>query len=163
MNVRYVVSGRIVSEDSTLLDTIESELPDEGDVILGNEFRKSREPEKDESDTETGAEILSVRMTFASEDVELEDGTVVTPRESATALFDSVVSHELATKASGWTVRLYRSPEGGVTVSDVREWYESHPDEQPTREAPDGSEEPYVPNRWNPNNHVLTEETHGSN
>lgn len=163
MNVRYVVSGQIVSSDSTLLDTIESELPTEDDIILGNEFSKSRKPETDESGTETGNEILSARMTFAAEDVELQDGTIVTSKESATSLFNAVVSADLATKASGWTVRLYRSPEGGVTVSDVREWYESHPDEQPTREAPDESEEPYVPNRWNPNNHVLMEETDGSN
>jgi len=92
IDVRHVVSGRIVSGDSAFLDQIESALPGEDDVALGNEFDKNRGPETDEDGTETSNEVLSARMTFAPDGKEVldDDGDVIDtidPEQAASDLF----------------------------------------------------------------------------
>ena len=177
---RYVVKGRIESENTELLDTIESELPDEGDPVLGNEYDLSRSPVLNDESNETDAEVLSGRMTFAPDDreftldadgniIEVEDSSnydsadIFGPAEAAQQFYQTIVSHDLAEKADGWRVGVYQSPEGGVTASDVKEWYEADETRQPEREVeqPDGttSTEKYIPNSFDPTNHIVVEET----
>ena len=180
LETRYVVNGRIETTDTTLLDTIEAELPSEDDPVLGNEYDLSRTPVLDAEGNETDAEVLSGRMTFAPDDTEfapdadgnvkevidsgepnddqilrtnVDDSDIFGPAEAAQQFYQQIVSHDLATKADGWRVWVYQSPEGGVTVNDVREWYENHPDEQPIDE--DGKS--YIPSRWNPERHIIKE------
>lgn len=177
---RYVINGRIESTDSTLLDTIESELPDEGDTVLGNEYDLSRSSVLDDEGNETGAEVLSGRMTFAPDGseftldadgniTEVEDSSnydsanIFGPAEASQQFYQTIVSHDLAAKADGWRVWVYQSPEGGVTASDVRDWYEADESRQPTRtvEQDDGTttEESYVPSSFDPQNHKIMEES----
>lgn len=77
----------------------------------------------------------------------------------AQAAFDWVKSEaaNYLDQIESGTLRLYRTPVGGVTVSGVREWYEANPGEQPTRTLDDGTEEQYVPDRWDPMDHVIDE------
>lgn len=70
LETRYVVNGRIESDDTALLDTIETELPNEDSLLLGNEYNLNRSPVLDAEGNETGTEVLSGRMTFASDDTE---------------------------------------------------------------------------------------------
>jgi len=157
LDIRHVVSGRIVSEDSALLDQIEIALPDQDDVVTGNEFDKTRRPDTDEDGTKTGAELLSARMTFVPDGKEVldDDGNVIDPKQAASDLFQQVANSDLANQAQNWELRHYRSPEGGVTVDDVREYYESNPTEQPT----DEDDKAYIPSSWDPEHHVLNETT----
>lgn len=150
MDIRHCVGGSITTTDTDLLDAIETELPDESGVLLGAEYEHTR------TENDDGSETLRARMTFASDDTEVErNGTVVTPRKAAGKLFQSVVTHDLASRADNWEVRQYRTPEGAVLARDVREWYEANPSEQPVDE--DG--EPYVPDTFDPLNHVINEQT----
>ncbi len=172
IDTRYVVNGRIESDDTTLVDTIEKELPNEGDPVLGNEYDLSRSPVLDEDGNETNVEVLSSRMTFAPDGSEFTvdaDGNIIEvkdssnydsadifgPAEAAQQFYQTIVTHDLAAKADGWRVWVYRSPEGGVTAEDVRAWYKEDMDRQPLNE--DG--EPYVPSNFDPHNHVLKEES----
>lgn len=139
MNVHYCVSGRVESEDSALLDDIEAELPSGDEVRLADEFTKERA----ELDNDDG-EYLTARMTF-------QTGTQ--GKAAAEYLFERVQNHPLADTVD-YSLRLYRTPEGAVTVSDVREWYESNEDKMPA----DSEGETYVPDRWNPNHHIKMED-----
>jgi|APHM01.1.fsa_nt_gi hypothetical protein len=147
LDVRHCVSGRIESTDTALLDAIQTELPDESNVMLGAEYTETRRPLE-----EGDGEELYARMTFTAES-QTVDGTEVTPEQAATQLYQSVASADLATKADGWQLRLYRTPEGAVRQGDVREWYEAHPDKQPTDE--DGNA--VIPDAWDPAEHTLDE------
>jgi len=153
LDVRHVVSGRIVSGASAFLDQIQSNLPDESAVTLGNEFTVTRRASRDDQ----SKEVLRARMTFAPTGtaVELPDGSMVTPEKAAAQLFQSVANSDLAAQADNWELRHYLSPEGGVTASSVQAWYENHPDEQPT----DEEGESVVPSRWEPDNHTISEVT----
>jgi hypothetical protein len=72
IDTRYTVAGHIESTNTTLLDAIQSALPAEGDVVLGDEYSVSRTDVDD-----SNAERLSARMTFAPDDDEfaISDGT----------------------------------------------------------------------------------------
>jgi hypothetical protein len=152
LNIRYCVRGKIVSTDTDLLNTIESQLPDETDVILGREYSQTRVSAGETDNLDTGQERLSVRLSFAGEPQE-KNGQTMTPKAAANDLIDGIISHDLAARASNWEVELYRTPEGGVRKRDVREWYEAHPEEQPDGEGPTS---------WNPEHHVERRETPGS-
>jgi hypothetical protein len=141
--------GEIVSTDTDLLDTIESQLPDETDVILGREYSQNRVSASDANDLDTGQERLSARMTFAGEPREV-NGQTVTPKQAANDLIDTVLSHDLATRAENWTVAMYRTPEGAVRQKDVQAWYEANPEQQPGSEVPDS---------WNPEAHIVRRES----
>jgi hypothetical protein len=151
LDIRYCVRGEIVSTDTDLLDTIESQLPDETDVILGTEYSEIRVSASASNNLDTGQERLSGRMTFSSEPRE-KNGQTVTPKQAANDLIDTVVSHDLASRPANWEIELYRTPEGGVRKRDVQAWYEAHPEEQPDDE---------VPTSWNPEHHVDRRETPG--
>jgi hypothetical protein len=151
LDIRLCLRGEVISTDTDLLDTIESQLPDETDVILGREFAQTRVSASDADNLDTAQERLSTRMTFAGEPQD-KNGQTVTPKGAANGLIDAVVSHDLAARATNWEVELYRTPEGGVRKRDVRGWYENHPEEQP-----DGD----VPTSWNPEHHVERRETPG--
>ena len=144
LDIRPVVSGRIVSEDSQLLDAIANALPDEDSPRVGNEYSVTRETNDD------GTETLSARTTFADS---------MQGKARAEMLFRDVTSHKLASVATDWEVNHYRSPEGGVTVDDVRTYYETNPDQLPTREieSPDDSTttESYIPRSFDPSNHTI--------
>jgi hypothetical protein len=148
------VRGEIVSTDADLLDTIESSLPDETDVILGAECSENRVSASDANDLNTGEERLSARMTFAGEPQEV-DGQTVTPKAAANDLIDTVVSHDLAARAEDWGVAMYQTPEGAVRTGDVQAWYEANPKKQPDSEDPDSG----VPKSWDPENHVVRRES----
>jgi hypothetical protein len=151
LDIRYCVDGEIVSTDTTLLDEIESSLPDETDVILGAEYSQNRVSSNDSDDLDTGQKRISARMTFSGEPQE-KNGQKVTPKAAATVLVDNIVSHDLAGKAENWEIKIYRTPEGAIQKRDVQAWYEAHPEEQPDGE---------VPTSWNPENHVDRRETPG--
>jgi hypothetical protein len=151
LDIRYCVRGEIVSTDTDLLNTIESQLPDETDVMLGAEYSQDRVSGSDTDDLDTGQERLSARMTFSGEPQEV-NGQTVTPKQAANDLIDTVVSHDLASRAANWEIELYRTPEGGVRKRVVREWYQNHPEQQPDGE---------VPTSWNPEHHVDRRETPG--
>jgi hypothetical protein len=152
LDTRYCVKGKITSSDADLLDTIESSLPDETDVILGGEYSETRVSASDADNLDTGQERLSGRMTFSGEPQE-KNGQTVTPKAAANDLIDGIISHDLASRAANWEVELYRTPEGGVRKRDVQAWYEAHPEKQPDGE---------VPTSWNPEHHVDRRETPGS-
>lgn len=174
IDTRYTVRGSIETSDSTLLDTIEAELPDEDDVTLGDEYTVSR-TDVEEKD---GVEVLSARMTFASDGDEfaVENGTtkevvesdagdgqilrenatdIFGPQGAADTVFTRVKNHDLASKADNWELQLYESPQGGVTAEQVQAWYEEDPTRQPTDE--DGNQ--YVPSAFDPENHIIKEVT----
>ncbi len=189
IDLRYTVQGSIVSADTGLLDTIESALPAEGAVVLGDEYSINRV--SDRPDLGANEERLSARMTFAPDgdefaddrngvpklvvdegsDTDVDDNPVPAehevlrsnvsdtemygPKQAALGLFNAVANHDLATKASDWELKVYRSPQGGVLASDVQAWYEAHPDRQPTRTDEDGNEESYVPSGWQPEHHTV--------
>jgi len=189
IDLRYTVQGSIVSTDTSLLDTIESALPAEGTVVLGDEYSMNRL--SDSPDLGANEERLSARMTFAPDgDVFADDSNGVPklvvgegsdtdadgnpvlaeyevlrsnvsdaemygPKQAALGLFNTVASHDLASKASGWEVQVYRSPQGGILASDVRAWYEADETRQPTRTDEDGNEESYVPSAWQPEHHTV--------
>jgi hypothetical protein len=149
VDIHYCVKGEIVSTDSDLLDTIESQLPDETDVILGTEYSETRVSASDADNLDTGQERLTARMTFSGEPQE-KTGQTVTPKAAANELIDAIISHDLAANAENWEIELYQTPEGGVRRKDVREWYKSHPEQQPDGEVPDS---------WDPKHHVVRRET----
>jgi hypothetical protein len=175
IDTRYTVRGNIESTDTTLLDAIESALPAEGDIVLGDEYRISR------SDVQnSNAERLEARMTFAPDDDEfaVENGTtkkvvesdagdgeilrsnatnIFGPKTAAMNLYQEVANADLADKADNWKLQVYESPQGGVLASDVKEWYEADESRQPTRTDEDGNEVKYVPTAFEPSNHVITE------
>jgi len=143
IDLRYTVQGSIVSSDTDLLDAIESALPAEGDDILGNEYNISRTQIEDSPN-----ERLSARMTFT-------DDQKLNPKDAALSLFNQVKSHDLAAKADGWELQVYKSPEGAVRASNVRGWYEEDESRQPTRIDEDGNGESYTPSIFDPSNHVI--------
>jgi len=147
--IYHVVQGQIRTTDTALLDQIEANLPDEGDVILATEYGQSR------TENEDGTETLSARMNFARGETELPDGTTVTGEQAASQLFQQVASADLAAKADDWELRHYQSPDGAVTLSALEDWYEKHPDRQPT----DEDDEKYVPSQWNPEHHTVAFES----
>jgi hypothetical protein len=147
MDTYHVVQGQITSGDTALLDQIQANLPDEGAVTLATEYSESRVENDD------GTETLSARMNFARGETELPDGSTVTGEQSASQLFQQVANANLANKADRWELRHYESPDGAVTLSELEDWYEAHPNRQPTDE--DG--ESYVPSGWNPENHTIKE------
>ncbi len=185
IDLRYTVQGSIVSTDTSLLDMIESALPAEGTVVLGDEYNINRV--SDSPDLGANEEQLSARMTFAPDGDEfaddsngvpklvvdegsdtdadgnpvpaehevlrsnVSDAEMYGPKQAAMGLFNAVANHDLASKAEGWDLQVYRSPQGGVRASDVQAWYEAHPDRQPTDE--DG--ESFVPSGWNPEHHTV--------
>lgn len=184
INLRYTVQGSIVSTDTDLLDAIESALPAEGTVVLGDEYSINRV--SDSPDLGDGEKQISARMTFAPDGDEfaVENGTtkkvvesdagdgeilrenatdIFGPQGAADTVFTQVKNHDLASKAEGWELQLYRSPQGGVLASDVQAWYEEDPTRQPEREVeqPDGSTttEQYVPSAFDPQNHIIKEVT----
>jgi hypothetical protein len=159
LDVRYCVNGRIVSSDKTLLDKIESALPDEDNVILGNEYSQNRTTSREANDLADGHERLSARMTFAGESKTLPDGTEITPKQAATELFNTVASDELAQQADNWSVELYRTPEGAIRSKDVRAWYEADESRQPTRTLEDGTEEKYAPSSFDPSHHIVQKQS----
>jgi len=146
MTTYHVVQGRITSADTALLDQIQTALPDEDAVTLGTEYSQSRVENDD------GTETLSARMNFARGETELPDGTTVTGEQAAAQLFQQVANADLASKADGWELRLYQSPDGAVTLSELEEWFEAHPDRQPT----DADGEKYVPPQWTPEHHTVS-------
>jgi hypothetical protein len=151
LDIRFCVRGEITSSDADLLDSIESELPDETDVMLGTEYSQTRVSASDSDDLDVGQERISARMTFTGEAQE-KNGQTVTPKAAANDLIDGIIRHDLAGRTGNWEIELYRTPEGGVRKRDVREWYQNHPEEQP-----DGD----VPTSWNPEHHVDRRETPG--
>lgn len=148
LDIRYAVRGTVQTDDSALLDTIESELPDESEATLGAEYGANRTAEG--PDLAEGEERLSARMTFSGDSTDV-NGTTVTPQEAANQVFTQVTTHDLASKASDWYVDMYRTPEGAVISDNVQAYYEAHPDEQPV----DEDSEAYVPSYWDPTNHVV--------
>jgi hypothetical protein len=158
LDVRYCVNGRLTSSDTTLLDQIESALPDENDVILGREYSQNRTTSSEDTDLASGEERLSARMTFAGESTTLDDGSELTPEQAATNLFDTVASDELGQQADNWSLELYRTPEGAIRSEDVQAWYEADATRQPTRAVEqDGQtvEEKYVPSSFDPSHHSV--------
>lgn len=193
IDLRYTVQGSIVSTDTSLLDAIESALPAEGEVVLGDEYQINRL--SDSPDLDDTEERISARMTFAQDGTEFAndsngnskivvdngsdidaDGNhipaeneilrsnvassdIYRAKQAAMGLFDAVTTHDLAKKASGWNIRLYRSPQGGVRHADVQAWYEADESRQPTRTNDDGNEVKYIPQSFNPDHHVIYEES----
>ncbi len=191
IDLRYTFQGSIVSTDMGLLDTIESALPAEGTVVLGDEYSINRV--SDGPDFGANEERLSARMTFAPDGDEfaddsngvpklvvgegsdtdadgnpvpaehevlrsnVSDAEMYGPKQAALGLFDAVASHDLASKAEGWELQVYRSPQGGVLASDVQVWYEEDESRQPTRTDEDGNEVSFVPSQWSPEHHTITE------
>jgi len=145
MDTYHVVQGQITSGDTALLDQIEAALPDEGGVTLATEYSQTR------TENDDGTETLSARLNFARGETELPDGTTATGEQSASQLFQQVASADLASRADEWELRHYESPDGAVTLSELKDWYKAHPDRQPTDE--DG--EKYVPSQWNPEHHTV--------
>jgi len=45
LDVRYIVQGEIVTDDSQLLDAIQANLPDADGVVVGQEWAEDRGPE----------------------------------------------------------------------------------------------------------------------
>jgi len=89
----------------------------------------------------------------------VSDAEMYGPKQAALGLFNAVANHDLATKASGWDLQVYRSPQGGVRASDVQAWYEADETRQPTRTDEDGNEESYVPSGWQPEHHIVASES----
>lgn len=144
INIRHCVRGTVVSTDGTVLDSVEAELPAEDADDLGNEYSNSRQAEVDDSGAETGAEVVSFRVTFDS------TSAGVTAAED---LYATLTGLDLS-GADSYELVCYETPEGAVRADDVRQYYEENPDEQPT----DQDGESYVPSSWDPANHIVAEE-----
>lgn len=185
IDIRYVVQGEIVSDDTQLLDVIQANLPDEDGVVVGQEWAESRQPETDQDGTETGTEVLRARMAFAEDTTEFADGPngepqlvvdreppvgedevsrsqldpseIYGPEQAAIALYDAVAASDLANRATNWSLKVYRSPQGAVTSDAVTEWYEANPDARPTRETVDGDTEQFTPASWQADHHIIRE------
>lgn len=148
LDVRYCVRGSIVTDNTALLDTIQSKLPDASEVILGAEYSENRTA--DGENLADGEERLFARMTFAKEAKNV-NGTTVTPEKAAKQVFTQVTTHDLASKAQDWNVELYRTPEGAVTQEKVQKYYENNPSLQPKDEDGDA----FIPSAWDPSHHVI--------
>lgn len=175
IELRHTVRGEIVSTDSTLLDQIESVLPSENGVTLGDEYNIDR----NSVGLEDGTERIVARMTFAPDGDEfaddsngvpkkvvdsdagedeilrsnVSDSDIYGPSEAAASLFSTVESSDLANKADRWELRHERSPQGGVIYEDLRKWYAEDESRQPTDEDGDS----YIPGEFKTDNHVITE------
>jgi len=74
LDVRYIVQGEIVTDDSQLLDAIQANLPGADGVVVGQEWAEYRGPETTQDGTETGNERLYARMAFAQDGAEFTTG-----------------------------------------------------------------------------------------
>jgi hypothetical protein len=109
------------------------------------------------SDTDSNGDPIPAEDEVLRQNVASTD--IYGPQQAATQLYEAVASSALANKADGWSLKLYRSPQGAVTADNVREWYEQHPDERPTRETQDGDVEPFTPSSWQAAHHIIRETT----
>jgi len=193
LDVRYIVQGEIVTDDSQLLDTIQVNLPDADGVVVGQEWIEERGPKTTVDGTETGNERLYARMAFAQDGTEFVTGAngdpqlvvktgsdtdsdgnpvpaedeilranvsasdIYGPKQAAIQLYEMVVASDLASRADNWRLKLYRGPQFSTTAARVREWFEEHPDERPTRETQDGETEPFTPSSWQADHHIIRE------
>lgn len=95
---------------------------------------------EDRVEPDTGDRVTTAMLPAASE-------------ADAAALFDDLKAD--VTGADAHTLRHYKSPTGTVSTEEVQEWYRNHPDQQPTDENGD----PYIPETWDPERHVVSEST----
>lgn len=151
LDVQHHVKVDVTSSDSTVLDSVESALPEVSADEVGPEYdgpqRSNSSPELAEGEERLVSRVV-LQTTYDS------NGGVHTYAEThAQNLYDTLTSYD-ASRASSFTIRHYESPTGGVTADDVRAFYEENPDLQPTDE--DG--EAYVPSSFDPTNHIIAEE-----
>jgi len=135
-----VVSIRVETDNGALLDDLESEFPATDDAAVGPEHvGPTRITEVD--GLPENEERLVARVAYEiGEDA------------AAASLYDTIIGYDLSA-ASTYEVRHYKSPVGGVSADDVRQYYREHEAKQPTDEDGD----PYVPSSWDPSNHVVDE------
>ena len=128
---------------STAVEDILSSTPtSDDDRLVRDEDGVEREYRVvDRIDDETGERIVSGRFPADSQ-------------ANAEAIADDV--RDDLGSADQFFLDVFATPLGGVTVDEIREWYENHPDGQPVND--DG--ERYIPESWDPSNHTL-EETRG--
>jgi hypothetical protein len=143
----HVVRLTVQSSDTTLLDELEAELPDADAPEIGPEYD---EPNR-RTDNQSADEILTGRVT--AQTVYADDGTVTHDGATyASTLYDTLTSYDCS-ETTAHRIMHYESPVGAVTRSEVRDWYEAHPDSQPV----DADDEPYVPASWDPAQHTHSE------
>lgn len=141
-DVHHMVVVTVRTDDTALLDSVESEFP-ASDLETAHHEYDGPQRETEGEQLEAGEERLTGRVTFAD--------TASTSAESyASGFYDAVTAYDFS-EATYYEVKHYISPVGGTTVADVREWYEQHPDQQPTDENGDS----YIPDVWNPDNHII--------
>jgi len=143
------VSLNVTTTDNQLLDALVADLPADGDDEVGQEYdgpnRDSDEPYLADEEEQLRARIV-LQTTYDS------NGDVHRYAEThATNLYEALSAHDFG--SADYEVSHYLSPTGGVTSSDVADYYEKNPDEQPVDE--DG--EAYVPSSWDPTSHIVSE------
>jgi hypothetical protein len=155
LDIHPVVALDVTASDAALLDTLADLLPTRDEPYVERELHETRFNPTEDERLDDGEERHLARVSFISGKitVEADDGstTEYNGSDEAASLFAALTSEDLA-NAKGF-IRHYRSPLGGVSPKEVREWYESNPDEQPT----DESGESYVPTSFDPSNHIVDE------
>ncbi|MFB6282590.1 MAG: hypothetical protein ABEK59_01455 [Halobacteria archaeon] len=138
MKIRQCIKLSVESNDSSLLDNLEGELPGEDDNGVAEEYSKSR------VSLESGGERLSARVTYE----DIDQGK--TAKAQAQSLYGALKGYPLPDDA---TLSRYRTPVGGHSPGDVEQYYENNPGEKPTDE--DGNK--ITPSSWRPSDHMEEE------
>lgn len=150
MNVHNIIRLDVTSTDTALLDNLEAELPADGDPEVGDEYDGPQRTTPE--DAAEGEERLYARVALQT--TYTQDGSMNQYGETyATNLYDALSGYDFS--GSSYTLQHYKSPTGAVTSDEVQEWYEENPDALPTDEDGDS----FIPNVWNPSNHIIEETT----
>jgi len=149
MELHHVVNVDVRSTDTQLLDDVAAALPTDDHPAVGPEYDgPNRFSADDYPSLSDGEERLTARVSFVAGTVDV-DGTTYDGAEGASTRYMALADVGVS-GAAAYTLRHYKSPVGGVTTEEVREWYETHPDAQPV----DDQGESYVPSSWDPKHHI---------
>jgi len=149
LNIQHHVKVNVTSSDSTVLDSVESALPEVGADEVGAEYdgaqRSNSSPELAEGEERLVARVV-LQTTYDS------NGGVHTYAEThAQNLYDALAAIDY--RNAEYECRHYKSPTGGIVQSQLEGYYDTNPGEKPV----DDNGEAYVPTTWDPSRHVVSE------
>lgn len=140
MDTKYVLDLWIESTSQSFVDAAAAHLEN----VAAEKYDDREYRVETLTDDDTGNPVVRARVPYFDQ-------------SHAQTAFSWVKTNaaDYTNKMESGALRLYRTPLGGVTVQEVREWYENNPGEQPT----DDDGEPVVPSNWDPMNHLIDEVT----
>jgi len=123
---------------SSVVEDVLEKTPASNDERIAGDARGTEYRVSDRIEEETGDRVVRGRIP-------------VTDKADAETIFGDVEPAIIG--ADEGEAIIVKSPAGAVTVAKVRKWYKNHPDERPVDESGNA----YVPDQWDPSNHVVDE------